>query len=254
MRENRVKALWREGKPVSVGWLGSADGYVVETMAQAGFDALVVDMQHGMAIGPDRAAAAFQVISTTETVPVVRVPWNDPVPIQYALDAGAYGVIVPMVNSREEALKAVGACRYPPLGYRSNGANRVRYYAGPDYFAHANQQVICLVMIETVEAVERIEEIASVPGLDGFYIGPTDLAISLGLPPRLDHPDARHATACQKVLDAARAHGLTAGLHCTGPEEGRRRCSQGFNFNAIGGDVGFVAAGARATLERFRAE
>jgi len=253
LRDNRVKALWRENKPVAVGWLGSADGYVVETMAQAGFDALVVDMQHGMAIGPDRAAAAFQVISTTDTVPFVRVPWNDPVPIQYCIDAGAYGVIVPMVNSREEAMKAVGACRYPPLGYRSNGANRARYFAGADYFANANQQVACLVMIETVEAIENLEEIASVPGLDGFYIGPSDLAISFGLAPRLDHPDARHAEACQKVLDAARAHGLVAGLHCTGPDEGRRRFAQGFNFNAIGGDVGYVAAGARATLETFRA-
>ncbi|MGH2461700.1 MAG: HpcH/HpaI aldolase family protein [Chloroflexota bacterium] len=253
MRENRVKALWRENKPVAVGWLGSADGYVVETMAHAGFDALVVDMQHGMAIGPDRAAAAFQVISATDTVPFVRVPWNDPIPVQYAIDAGAYGVIVPMVNSREEAMKAVGACRYPPLGYRSNGANRVRFYAGSDYFSQANQQVACLVMIETVEAIERLEEIASVPGLDGFYIGPSDLAISLGLAPRLAHPEARHAAASQQGLAAARRHGLTAGLHCTGPEEGRRRFAQGFNFNAIGGDVGYVAAGARATLETFRA-
>jgi 4-hydroxy-2-oxoheptanedioate aldolase len=132
VRRNRVKALWQEDKPVSVGWLSTVDGYVVETMARAGFDALVIDMQHGMAIGPDRAAAALQVIGQTDTVPLVRVPWNDPVPIQYVLDAGAYGVIVPMVNSVEEAQQAAGATRYPPIGFRSNGANRARMYGGSD--------------------------------------------------------------------------------------------------------------------------
>jgi len=252
VRENLVKKKWRENQPVALGWLGSADGYVVETMARAGFDALVLDMQHGMAIGPDRAATALQVIGQTDTVPVVRVPWNEPVPIQYVLDAGAYGVIVPMVNTAEEARKAAGACRYPPIGYRSNGANRARFYGGSDYFSHANQEVICLVMIETAEAVENLEEIAKVPGVDGFYVGPTDLAISLGLEPRLDHPHPAHAAAVQKIIDVARAHGLSAGIHVTGPEEGRRRVAQGYNFNPVGGDVGFVAAGARRALEEFR--
>jgi len=252
MRENLVKKKWRENQPVALGWLSAVDGYMVETMARAGFDALVLDMQHGMAIGPDRAAAALQVIGQTDVVPVVRVPWNDPVPIQYVLDAGAYGVIVPMVNTEEEARKAVGACRYPPIGYRSNGANRARAYAGADYFAHANQEVICLVMIETAEAVENLEAIASVPGVDGFYIGPTDLAISMGLEPRMDHPDPRHVAACQKVVDAARAHGLYAGIHVSGPEEARRRFAQGFNFSPIGSDVGFVAMGAHRALDAFR--
>ena len=252
MRENLVKKKWRENQPVALGWLSTVDGFAVETMARAGFDSLVIDMQHGMAIGPDRAAAALQVIGQTDVVPVVRVPWNDPVPIQYVLDAGAYGVIVPMVNTVEEARKAVGACRYPPLGYRSNGANRARYYGGADYFTNANKEVICLVMIETAEAMENLEAIASVPGVDGFYIGPTDLAISMGLEPRLDHPDLAHAAACQKVVDVARFHGLYAGIHITGPEEGQRRFAQGFNFNPIGSDVGFIAMGARRALDTFR--
>src|SRR5262245_33835959 len=140
MRPNKVRQLWREKKPVAVGWLSSPDTYMVETMAQAGFDAIVLDMQHGMAIGPDRAAVALQAISTTETVPLVRVPWNDPIYIQYVLDAGAYGVIVPMVNSRAEAERAAGAAKYFPIGYRSNGANRARFYGGSDYFAHANEE------------------------------------------------------------------------------------------------------------------
>ena len=252
MRPNRVKQLWRENKPVAVGWLGTPDPYVAETMAQAGFDAIVLDMQHGMAIGPDRAAVCLQAISTTETVPIVRVPWNEPAFIQYVLDAGAYGVIVPMVNNAAEAAKAGGACRYAPLGYRSVGPNRARYYAGADYFAHANAEIICLVMIETTEAVEQIAEIAKTPGIDGFYIGPGDLAVSLGLPPGLDVKDSRHVAACQQVLAAAQAHGLAAGIHTSGPEEARRRFAQGFNFCPIGSDVGFVAAGARSALQQFR--
>lgn len=252
MRENLIKRKWRSGEPVALGWLSTVDGFVVETMARAGFDALLIDMQHGMAIGPDRAAAALQVIGQTETVPVIRVPWNDPVPVQYVLDAGAYGVIIPMVNTVEEARKAIGACRYPPIGYRSNGANRARYYGGSDYFSRANDEIICLVMIETAEAVENIDAIAALPGLDGFYIGPTDLAISMGLEPRLDHPHPDHVAACQKVVETARKHGLQAGIHVTGPDEGLRRVAQGFNFNPIGSDVGFVGAGARASLEKFR--
>jgi 4-hydroxy-2-oxoheptanedioate aldolase len=253
MRANRVKQLWREGAPVACAWLNTPDTYIVETMANAGLDAIVIDMQHGMAIGPDRAAIALQVISTTDTVPLVRVPWNEPAYIQYVLDAGAAGVIVPLVNSRAEAEKAAGACRYAPLGYRSNGANRARYYAGEDYVHHANEEIICLVMIETAGAVARLDEIAATPGIDGLYIGPTDLALTMGLEPVLDHPDPDHAAACARVLEAARTAGIQAGIHTTGAAEVRRRYAQGFTFCTLGTDVGFVAAGVRDALATLRA-
>jgi 4-hydroxy-2-oxoheptanedioate aldolase len=253
MRANRVKQLWREGRPVACAWLSSGDTYVAETMANAGLDAIVVDMQHGMTIGPDRAALALQAISTTDTVPLVRVPWNDPVHIQYVLDAGAYGVIVPLVNSRADAERAAGACRYAPLGYRSNGPNRARYYAGADYFSHANDEIICLVMTETVQALDHLEEIGTTPGVDGFYIGPTDLAITMGQQPVLDHPDPRHAEAVQNVLDTARRLGIQAGIHTTGGEEARRRVEQGFTLTTLGPDVGFVADGVHRALAAFRA-
>ncbi|MBI2942257.1 MAG: 2,4-dihydroxyhept-2-ene-1,7-dioic acid aldolase [Chloroflexi bacterium] len=252
MRPNRIKRLWREGKPVVVGWLFTADPYVVETMAHAGFDALVLDMQHGAGIGPDRPVTALQAISTTDTVPLVRVPWNDPVYIQYALDAGAYGVIVPLVNSRADAERAVDARRFPPLGNRSIGANRAHLYAGADYFAQANDEIVCLVMVEHVDAVERVDEIVTTPGIDGVYIGPSDLAASLGLPPGLDVQDSRHLAACQRVLDASLATGVVAGMHCAGPDEAKRRFAQGFHLCTIGVDVRFVAAGARAALDGVR--
>ena len=214
MRPSNVKALWREGKPAAVAWLSSADSYVAENVANAGFDALVLDMQHGMGIGPDRAAAWLQAVSTTGTMPMVRVPWNEPAYIQWVLDAGAYGVIVPLVGTPEEAAKAGGACRYAPKGYRSVGPNRARYYAGADYAQHADEEITCLVMIEHIEAIGRLDEIAKAPGIDGFYIGPSDLAQTMGIPPFRYRESEAHAQATQRVLDAAKASGLVAGTHC----------------------------------------
>lgn len=252
MRPNKVKQFWKEQKPLAVGWMGSPDPYMVETMANSGFDALVLDMQHGMGIGPDRAVQALQIISTTDVTPLVRVPWNDPIYIQYVIDAGAYGVIVPMVNNRAEAEKAAGATKYFPLGYRSNGANRARFYAGADYFAHANEEILCFVMIETTQAIENLESIATTPGVDGFYIGPSDLAITMGLEPKLDHDAPQHVEAVQKVVDAAKRHNLMAGIHTTGPEEVLRRYKQGFNLCPLGSDAGFLGAGARGAVAALR--
>ena len=149
---------------------------------RAFFDALCVDMQHGLTDFSD-LWPMLQAISQTDTVPVVRVPWNEPAMIMKVLDAGAYGVIVPMVSNRAEAERAVAACRYPPAGMRSNGPNRVLLYAGADYQKHANDEVACIVMIETPEGIEKLDEIVSTPGVDAAYIGPTDLALALGLPP-----------------------------------------------------------------------
>ncbi len=252
MRPNKVKALWREGKSAAVGWMSLADTYAAEIMANVGFDGLVLDMQHGMGIGPDRAANWLQAVSTTDTVPLVRIPWNEPYFIQWVLDAGAYGVIVPLVNNGEEAAKAGRACRYPSLGYRSLGPNRVRFYAGADYLQHANDEIICLVMVEDIRTVERLEELAEAPGIDGFYIGPADLALSLGVPPSNYREDEGHAQACQRVLDVAKAHGLVPGVHCANHEEAIQRFNQGFQFCPVASDGGSMAAGGAAAMQAVR--
>ena len=251
MRPNKIKALWKDGKSATAGWLQTGDPYIAEAMANAGYDAVIIDMQHGMAVTPDRAVACLQAISTTDTVPLVRVAWNDPREIQFVLDAGAYGVIVPLVNTYDEAVQAAGASRYLHLGYRSLGPNRVSFYAGADYFQHANEEIIVLVMIETVQAVDNLEEIAKTPGIDGFYIGPSDLAVSLGIPPGpTAAADPRHAAACQRVVDVANASGLVP-CHHGGPEpdEAVRRFAQGFKMCQLGSDVGMVRAGAAAALK-----
>jgi 4-hydroxy-2-oxoheptanedioate aldolase len=170
--------------------------------------------------------------------------------MQFALDAGAYGIIVPLVNSYEEAVQAAQACKYPPEGFRSGGPNRARLYGGPDYVERANEEIICLVMIETITAVERLEEIAKAPGIDGCYIGPGDLALSLGLQPGPEASnDPRHIEACQRVVDVARATGLVPCHHGSGPEEAARRIAQGFMMCQVGSDAGMVATGSSAALQ-----
>ena len=199
--------MWREGKPVRAVWTISGDSLTAEVLGNAGFDAVLLDMQHGFGIDPDKAGRCFQAISATPAIPMARVPWNDPVHIQYALDSGCYGVIVPLVNTPEEAARAAGATRYPPVGFRSNGPNRVIFYGGADYVENANDEIICLVMIETLEAISNIEAIAATPGIDGFFIGPGDLAMSMGLTPGAAASDASFHGGRDPVRDVAQRTG-----------------------------------------------
>ena len=150
MRPNHVLRAWRAGQQTIGGWLSVGNAYTAEQMAHAGFDWLCLDMQHGM-IDYDDVRHMLPAISTTSVVPIVRVPWNDPWIVMKVLDAGAYGVIVPLVNNAAEAARAVSACRYPPAGIRSFGPNRVMLYSGRDYAEHANRELACIVMIETAE-------------------------------------------------------------------------------------------------------
>lgn len=248
MRKNKVKELWKAGKAPTVAWMNTPDTLVAAVMANVGFDVLLLDMQHGMGIGPDRAALWIQTVATTDTVPFVRVPWNEPVFIQTALDAGALGIVVPLVNNYEEAAKAGGACRYPPIGYRSTGANFARLHWGSDYGLHANEEVVCLVMVEDVRTLAHLEEMATAPGIDGFYIGPADLALSLGIQYADADKSAEHAEACAKVLEVANKHGVIAGMHCGTPEKVLQRQAQGFKFCQVMTDMQTLPTVASAAL------
>ena len=171
-------------------------------MARQGFDALCVDLQHGTSEMSD-VAPMLQAISQTDTVPVVRVAWNEPAAIMKALDLGAYAIIVPLVNNAKEAAKAVAACRYPPVGMRSNGPVRAVHYGGTDYVANANDEIVVMAMIETKEGIANLDAICATPGLDAVYIGPADLSFALGMAPRGDNPDPLHMATCDKIRDAA---------------------------------------------------
>jgi 4-hydroxy-2-oxoheptanedioate aldolase len=252
MRENRLKQMWKDDRAALGGWLVIPSSVSAEFMAHTGVDWACVDLQHGQ-IDYQVGVTMLQAISTTETVPIVRVPWNEPGIIMKCLDAGAYGVIVPMVNSRAEAEAAVGACRYAPQGYRSYGPGRAVLYAGRDYAANANETVLCICMIETREAIENAEEIISTPGLDAIYIGPSDLSVSLGLQPAYDQTAPEFTSAIERVLEVCRQHRVIAGVHAGTPEVAKKRIEQGFRFVQMCDDAGSLARGAAAAVMEMRA-
>lgn len=253
MRENRLKRLWSEGQPALGGWLTIPSSFSAELFGNAGFDWVCVDMQHGL-IDYQVGVTMLQALSTSETVPIVRVPWNEPGIIMKSLDAGGYGVIVPMVNSKAEAEAAVGACRYAPDGFRSYGPVRAAVYGGRDYSAKANEEMLCIVMIETREAVQNVDEILSVPGVDVAYIGPADLSVSLGLPPASYHEEAAYAEAVQKVVDACSRHGVIAGFHGGNPTNARARIEQGFRFVEVASDAEAMMRSVIGDLKAMRGE
>jgi 4-hydroxy-2-oxoheptanedioate aldolase len=243
MRENRLKALWKEGQAALGGWLVIPSSSSAEYMAHCGVDWLCVDTQHG-SIDYQMSVHMLQAISTTDVVPIVRVPWNEPGIIGKTLDAGAYGVIIPMVNTRAEAEAAVAACRYAPQGTRSYGPGRAVLYAGRDYFPNANETVLCICMIETKQALANLDEIISTPGLDAIYVGPSDLSVSLGLPPNYDNPDPLFADAIDAILAACKRHGVVPGIHAGGPVVAAKRVQQGFRFVQMCDDAGSMARAA----------
>jgi 4-hydroxy-2-oxoheptanedioate aldolase len=250
VRENTVKRAWREGKVTYGAWLSIPSAFSAEVMAHQGFDWVCIDMQHGV-IDYQTAVTMLQAISTTQTVPFVRVPWNEPGIIGKALDAGAYGVIIPLVNSREEAEAAVGACRYAPDGYRSYGPTRAAYYAGADYSNHANEEIACMPMIETTTALAHLDEILAVPGIDAVYVGPADLSVTLGLPPRMDHDDRSFQEARLTVAQACRRHGITPGIHASAALA-PKHVEAGYQMITISSDIGSIAGGAAQDLRSVR--
>ena len=250
-RANKVRELWAAGKPVLNSWCGIPSSFSAEVMASMGWDSLVIDMQHGM-IDYQMMVTMLQGISTTDTTPMVRVPWNDPAHIQKALDAGAYGIVCPMINNRAEAEKFAGSMRYAPVGYRSSGPIRAALYGGADYHAKANDIVVAFGMIETQEALDNLDEILSVKGLDAVYIGPSDLSISLGYAPGGDKPDEWMMTALKKVLDGCKRHKVQPGIHCGAPAYAKKMIEMGFTFVTVGGDTRFVTMGGQAAVAEMR--
>ena len=250
MRENPVRRLWAEGESALCGWCSIGNSLTAELMAHQGFDAICVDRQHGMIDFSD-ALGMVQAISTTPAAPFTRAPWNDPAAIMALLDAGAYGVICPMVNTAAECQAFVGACRFPPLGYRSLGPTRANIYAGPDYVAHANTTIVTLAMVETREALTNVDAIARTPGLDGIFIGPADLALSLGATPSVE-PKGAVAEAIDEIFARATAAGVKCAIFTASGQMARHWFDKGFHMVALGGDVRFLTSAASAEIKLAR--
>jgi 4-hydroxy-2-oxoheptanedioate aldolase len=252
MRENRLRKIWKSGGAAVNGWLAIPNSFAAETMAHQGWDTLTVDMQHGV-VDYQAMVTMLQAVSTTDTVPVVRVPWLEPASLMKALDAGAYGVICPMINTREDAQKLVAWTHYAPRGTRSFGPVRALLYGGADYPQHANDTIVTFAMIETAQALDNLDGILSVEGLDAVYIGPSDLSLSLGCTPAMDDLDPKVAQAVDHILARAKAHGLVAGIHNTGPESALKRIAKGFQFVTVSSDARLIAAGAQQVIATMRA-
>jgi 4-hydroxy-2-oxoheptanedioate aldolase len=249
-----LRRRWRDGVTTLGAWISLRDPLLAEAAALAGFDYVVVDMQHGLADYAD-VAAMVQAMAGTATVPVVRVPWNEPGIIGRVLDAGALGVIIPLVNSPDEARLAASACRYAPVGTRSIGPMVTRMRYGPKFAAVANDVVACIPMIETRQAVENVDEILAVPGIDAVYVGPSDLSLSYGLSPAPDHEGDPFAGALARVVDACRRHDVVPGIHANSSLAAKRH-GAGFRMITVGFDATSAitalhadAAAARAAIE-----
>jgi 4-hydroxy-2-oxoheptanedioate aldolase len=254
MKKNKLKQIWAEGHPVLHGWLSIGNPFTAEIMAAQGYDAISIDIQHG-ALDYSAVLAMFQAMRASDVVTMARVPWLDPTAIMKVLDAGAYGIICPMVNSRAHAEQFVKYMRYPPLGERSFGPTRAVYAAGDNYAAEANDEILAFAMIETAEAMRNLDEIASTPGLDGIYIGPADLSFSLSkgqLTPAFDREEPEVIEAIKKVLAACRKNGIKAALHCGTAEYAARAVEWGFDMTTVSGDSRLLASAASASVRRWR--
>jgi 4-hydroxy-2-oxoheptanedioate aldolase len=249
---NKLKARLKSGKACINGWLAIPSGFSAEVMAQCGFHSVTVDMQHGVQ-DYQSMVQCFQAMDKYPITPLVRVPWNEPGIIGKVLDAGAWGVICPLVNTPAEATALANACLYPPRGKRSNGPIRAAAYGETSpYQSIANDELLVVPMIETQEAIDNIEAILDVPGISGIYIGPSDLGMSLGLKPMLDREEPQILAIYEMLLKATARRGLFAGIHNLTGTYAARMVGMGFRFVTLANDSGLMARAARAEITATR--
>ncbi|MDC0513867.1 aldolase/citrate lyase family protein [Pelagibacteraceae bacterium] len=252
MRKNKLKEIFKQGGSAINGWLQIPNSFTAELMANQNWDSLTLDMQHGV-VDYSHAISMLQAISTTNVVPMARVNWNEPGQIMKILDAGAYGIICPMVSNRKEAENFVQACMYPPRGYRSYGPIRGLVYGGPDYADEANNEILKFAMIETKESLDNLDEIMQTPGLDGIYIGPADLSLALGEKPSFDKPEGDPVyNVIMKILEHAKKNKIIAGIQNAQPEYAQKMIKKGFQLVTIGTDQRFMTAAVKAALSTIR--
>ncbi|CAN5522826.1 aldolase/citrate lyase family protein [soil metagenome] len=247
MRENTAKAKMLDGNPAFGYALGMGSVRAAEMLAYSGIDWILLDTQHG-SFGLDQIHQTFAVMRHSPAIPMARVARNDYTMIGRLLDEGALGMVVPMVDTVEDARRAADACLHPPRGKRSFGWGGAGQY-GADYPDWINQEIFVAVQLESITAVENAEAIMSVEGIDGCWAGPADLALSIGVDPRQAGESERHAEALAEVVRACKAVGKVPGIAASSPEEAMARASQGFQFITAGSDAGFMMSGATAGLK-----
>ncbi len=239
--KTRLLDTWAEGKAAINGWLAVPSPITAELTARADFDSVTVDLQHGL-IDYQAALTMLLAMSASAATPMARAPWLEPGVIMKLLDAGALGIVCPMINTPEDAENLVRYTRYAPRGVRSFGPTRAGLVYGAEYWTKANESVVTLAMVETAEALDNLEGIVATPDLSGIYIGPSDLALSLGRTPKLDHDDPVVLAAIRRIREAAHRAGIRAGIHCLSPSYARSMIEEGFDLVTVGSDLRIYVA------------
>jgi 4-hydroxy-2-oxoheptanedioate aldolase len=254
MPQNNIRRLWAEGKPVINAWLSIGNSFTAEIMSQQGYDAVTIDQQHGV-LGYEALAPMLQAMKASPVTAMVRVPWLSAGDIMKALDAGALGIICPMISTREEAEFLVSSMRYPPHGQRSMGPTRAVFAHGPDYGKWADGDVLALAMIETADGMKNLQDIVRTPGLDGVYIGPADLTLGLTgrkYPTGFDREEPEMIEAIKEICARAHEAGIKACLHCGSSAYAARAIGWGFDMVTLLNDVRLLAGAAKASVDQAR--
>jgi 4-hydroxy-2-oxoheptanedioate aldolase len=249
LRKNRLKAALKAGEATVGSWLSVGHPTIGEAMGLAGFDWLIVDMEHGV-LGLESVQSLVQAIQTTPATPIVRVPWNEPVIVKQVLETGAMGLLFPQVNSGAEALSAVRSASFPPRGIRGIGSGRGTGFGAwfDEYLQHAGDELLIAVQIEHERALENVREIVAVEGIDLVFVGANDLSASMGLLGQPKHP--RVLDAIGLVLREARSAGIAAGLNAADPDDANRRIAEGFQFVGIGQDMMLLSTASHNICSR----
>jgi 4-hydroxy-2-oxoheptanedioate aldolase len=250
--KNSIKERWRKGEVITNAWISIPNNWTAEIMANVGFDVMTIDAQHGLAADLANILPMLQAINTTSTVPFVRLPDGNPAYIMRMLDAGVVGLICPMLNTAEETEAFVRAAKYYPRGNRSLGPTRSNVIYGDEYFKFANEHTITLAMIETPDALKNIEEIAQVKDLDGFYVGPWDLSISLGYTNHADFEDNSFMDILKRIATVAKNNGLVCGIHAGSPQNALKFANLGYQFVTMINDSSALKTMAKNTLDAFK--
>ena len=251
MEQQSLRNCWSKGKGAINAWCSIPNAVTAEMMSMNDFDSITIDMQHGL-VDYQAALNMLQAISGSGKTPMVRVPWNEPGIIMKSLDAGALGIICPMINTPDDAISFVGATRYAPVGHRSSGPTRAMMVHGPNYHNEANDNIISFAMIETVEALENVEKIAETDGLTGIYIGPSDLSISMGFKPGLDRIEPEMIDAIKKIENACKKNNIKVGIHCLSPSYLKDKLSNGYDLATLASDIRIYAEGISNKLKEAR--
>ena len=249
---NSIKEKWRQDHTLTNAWVTIPSSWTAEILSKVGFDVMTIDAQHGLANSLPAILPMLQAMNGSQSAPFVRLPQNDPAFIMAMLDAGVMGLICPMINNAKETDNFVKATKYYPKGIRSFGPLRANFVYGESYFENANDNTITLAMIETPDAIKNIKEIAKVENLDGFYVGPWDLSLSMGFKKMADFTDPNFIAILQEILDVATKNNLKVGIHAGSPSNSQMLSKMGFRFVTTFNDSSGLKTAANSALSEYK--